>query len=325
VLDLADPIFLTASTPLPSNSQGGVNAQALKNPLGTPMEIMEIRWQVFGSVGSGVLPATLIPIGGAIGCKLVLGNIELTNGFIPLWLFGRCDNVFADDSKINGVLGVFNTNYYCEMVWRLPQPLFVPAGAVLQPTFQHYGYGALPMTVTISYCARSLKANASPPALMPVPWVSKYISKSMDYAFVDNDTSQETDIINPYDVPVHLQRMTGRVVTQMYDTLGLITRFTDSDALNTNVIAPGFDEPNITVRIVDSAGNPIVRNATRIRQVFHNTTRSWEMSAGTTMPPNSFYNVVLAQVAGAAGALIVTQRQVHIAAVGWREYKRGAA
>jgi len=306
--DLTDPLFLTAEAVLQSKAQGGPNAIALANPFGHSMEIHEIRWQLRGALTSGIN-------GGAIGCQLNLGSIPLTNGFVPVFNFGRMDTVFAESQV---AMGPLPTNANLEFQWRLPRPLFVPAGAVLTPKFEHRGEQVrTAITVRISYVGASLPASASPPKRVPVPWVAFWASNPIDITAPSTQQSRETDLVSPPgDADLILQRFSGRLVT----TFGFGAGNVIADDSNSLISGARFT----TIRMVDSRGNPIIRKATPFRQAFEEVTRTWELPPGSRLTPKGFYRVFMRHTVEPNPALAFNlTSQLFVGMVGYREIDRG--
>jgi hypothetical protein len=292
----SNPFFLTASTTVSSNSGGGVNSAALKNPTGGPMELLEIRWQVKTTGFNS-------SVGGAyLGCKLDLGKIPLTNGFVPVWSFYRADNLFQE--VVQGL--ALSLTSYCTYTWRLPRPLYVPAGAVVVPTFQHRGFFQQPIAVKVSYSCRTVSPN-SKPSRASIPYAAYFASKMMRYDLADIDSSSETDLTNGFSEPIQLQAFTGRVAVVDYGT-GL-TAFEASQEGGRDLL----------LRMVDLNGRPIVRSFAPFRQVFGATTRSWDLGHGEQLSPSAYYLVSLQKNVPAAtlGAAFFIQAFVGLA--GWRE------
>lgn len=300
------PLHLTASTTLASNSAGGVNAVSLKNPLGTPMEILEIKWQ---------LRCTNFALsGGSVGCKLELGKIPLTNGFVPVWNFGRALNVdqgeIPRDFNIALLIPGITGERYNEYTWKLPRPLYIPPGAVVMPTFQHRGYINENVSVRISYSARSLPAGYKPKTIN-VPWVSSYVSKVFDkMGAADTDQSNETEVVNPFDEPINIQHFVGRIAS--YD------RNAPTDLVIDDVDVGGR---LLTLRAMDSEGEAVIPKFSLFHSVFNLPTRSWNVVG--TVPPKMFYSFFLAKAAPAVLDADTFQTQAFMSMVGWREMRAG--
>lgn len=267
------PIHLTARTTIASNSSGGVNAISLKNPLGQPMEILEIKFQLFQEVNSNA------NMGGVIACKLDLGKFSLTNGFVPVWLMGRSENLWAEAIQDPNVLGDA-ANCTNEFTWRLAQPLYVPPGAVLVPTFQHRGLVQQDVQVRISYSARSIPPGTPPPKKIVLPYAAAWVSNTFDANESGVDNSLETDLTNPFDEPLTIQRFSGRVV--LFNLSTSPPQVLEAGATGETVGTYQYD-----VRLIDSFGRPIIRNLVPFRLAFSGVTRSWEVD-NALMDPRSF-------------------------------------
>jgi len=316
---ITDPLHLTAIATVPSNADAGVNAIALQNPLGLPMEILEIKWalQAVGVTGGNCPGLT----GGTIACKLDLGKIPITNGHVPVWSMCPGRFVGREIALIDGAAASDGLpRAACEYAWKLPRPLYVPAGAILVPTFHHRGLIQDDVAVRISYSARNLIAGASPSKRLAIPWAAAFTSKNFTVfsATADADGSHETDLVNPHDETVFLQRFVGRVGSFEFGT----TPTVPPSVFSSDTLDPDFAYDLLRLRMRSSLGFPLVRDPLRFNAVFDPTTRSWELP-GTEMPPKSYYNVALSSGISAVPAAD-QQAQVFIGLTGWREIERGA-
>lgn len=254
-----DPIHLTAQVSVQPGANAGVNSISLQNPLGLPMEILEIKWMVFSG-------ANVTANGGAIECALNLASVPISQGFIPIWNYGPCRNELQETNASNNGNILFPV-----YTWKLKHPLFVPAGACLQPTFKHRGMVPNEITVRISYSCRTLPANYIPPKKVKVPYVAAFVSKpfSMTAALAtttDSDVSKETDVVNRWDHPV-----------QVHQWIGRCDEFLTVTGQHFEALENGA--PKVTVQIKDSRGEAIVGNIVPapFRTVFARTTRAWEV------------------------------------------------
>lgn len=294
----ASPIHLSGSLVLRSGATGSIPEELLRNPMGQDMEILEIKFELSGGAIGG--DSDPLPYGGTIWCELTMGGVKITNGAIPVWNFGRAENLDGEvkiDSTDNISFGSYS--------WRLPRPLFVPAGATVVPSFVHTGLIPDSINVRIGYSARTVFVQ---PKVVYMPWVAKFVSKAFNpIAAADVDLSSEKDLANANDEVLHLQRFVGRAFYQRAN-----------GTVASESAAPGFSSRYLMVRMTDSYGRPIVRNYTPFRSVFGSLTRSWEMDNGAELDPRAYYTVNLRKdamamaVAGGIG-------QVFISMVGWRE------
>lgn len=300
---LSSPLHLTATTTLGSSSSGGVNSISLKNPLGYAMEILGMKWQLRAPGNTEDTPNIL---GGIIGCKLDLGKWAITSGFVPVWNFGRTENL-TNEVQFNVVDP--DAGSAQEYNWRLPRPLYVPAGAVLIPTFQHRGLIADPITIRISYEARSISPNAQTPKTIALPYVASYISSTFTGNEAGEAASVETDLVNPFQDPLILQRFIGRL--QIFDAETL-------EAAEAN-LAERVGHRLLYVKMRDMNGRDLIRNYTPFRMAFDSLTRSWEMEHGEQMDPESFYSVLLRKDAATFNPYTENYLiQAFISMVGWR-------
>lgn len=298
------PIHLSGAVQLQTGTAGGIAPAALKNPMGQDMEILEVKFEVSGSLGQNADVG--VPYGGSIGCELALGSYKLTNGAVPVWNFGRAENR-PGEAKIE-TIGFASTPYsYCSYSWRLPRPLFIPAGAALVPNFNHFGYVPFTLGVRIGYSARSVFKR---PKTIYLPWVASYKSKVFNpITDASTDASDEEELINDTDRVIKLQRFTGRL------------QYIFPDGTTSDIDPVSVGARYLTMRMVDSYGRPIVRTYTPFHSVFSPLTRSWELEdIGAQLDPGAFYRVFLKKAAMTmASGQNGGQVQAFVSMVGWRE------
>ncbi len=291
----ASPVHLSSSLVLRSGSSGNVSSAALKNPMGQDMELLEVKFEV-----SGDLSGTSAAYGGTVLCSLEMGNYKLTNTSIPVWGFGRAENL---DGEVK--TDTTDTKVWVAYSWRLPRPMFIPAGAAVVPNFTHAGLIPDDLNVRIGYSARTVNVK---PKTFYLPWISQYVTKAFNpISAAGVDVSTELDLVNPNNEALHLQRMTGRV---LYTLDGA-----------TNEVLPFSLAQSIYLRITDSYGRPLVRNFTPFRSVFGALTRSWEMDNGAMLDPQSYYLVNVRKDAVAYSSGGGAAAQAFISMVGWREMR----
>ncbi len=301
----ASPVHLTGFVVLRANTSGSVPAAALKNPMNQDMELLEIKFELSGPRQTASAAGVF---GGTISCELSLGSHKITNGSVPCWNFGRAENLEGEVKS-----DTTDTLDFASFSWRLPRPLFIPAGAVVIPTFTHNGYIPQAVTVRVGYSCRTVFTK---PKRIYVPWVAKYVSKAFNpLTDADTDLSSELDLVNSNPEVLHLQRLTGRL---------LFLGSSDGVPLTSSVQPMSLGAQYMTLRITDSYGRPIVRNYSTFDSVFNAQTRSWEMEGDAELDPEAYYLVNLKKGAMAldgpgAGFGATTQAQVFVGMVGWRE------
>lgn len=297
----ASPVHLSSSIVLAPGSSGTVPIEALKNPMGQDMELLEIKFELSGSAVGGLVAA----FGATIGCELMLGQHKITGSAVPVWNFGRAENLTAETKYDNNAGG--DDLAFVSYSWRLPRPLYIPAGAVLTPKFSHNGMVAAAVNTRVGYSARTIFAR---PKVLYMPWVASYKSKAFNpisAAGVDN--SSELDLVNPHPEVLHLQRFVGRALV-----------ISAADGSTGELGSQAFCSQSLSLRMTDSYGRPVVRDYTVFDQVFSALTRSWDMDNGAGLDPQSYYLVNLKKAAATYGVGNTNDSaQAFISMVGWRE------
>ncbi len=272
-----EPLLLSASGTIAPNTGGTIPTLALANPDHKPMLLDELRFQV--TLGGRAC-------GGVVKCSLKLGEIPLTGGFIPLWGFGKAEDLLQERFVAAGTVNAGVAEY----VWRLSRPLFIPGNLALVPQFFASPYLGRPVSVKVSFVGRQLPAMTTP-RILEIPYIASYESKQfvLGDGSVQTDSSAEDQLLNPFNVPLQIERFVGRymhfnpeiviqgatgVVEEIFDLVGVDTM----DAL-------------LAIRMTNSLGDPIVRINTPFRAVFDPLTRSWEIPH--EMAPLAYYKAYL--------------------------------
>ncbi len=290
------PIFLSASEAVDPFSEASLSAHALKNPSGEAMEIREIRFQVNNDDDE---------IGGAnMSCRLDLGKLPLTSGFIPIWNFGRGEDMVGETLETVGA-GDKDRQFR----WKLPRPLFIPAGGSLSAKLKHEGGITAALTGRVSYLGRTLPKGAPIPKKLAVPYISFYRSKAFSGSSADTDESSESDLQNPFDVPLMVERFTGRVAT-----------FYDGSSYE--YLYPEIEMDLLTLKMIASNGWPLVRDYSVFGGVFDPSTRSWECPH--LLDPGAFYKLQYSKLAASPGSGFGAGYSFRalVSMVGWREVSR---
>lgn len=311
---VGDPIHMTASVVgLNAGSSGaGVNVKALRNPGPGAIEIFGIKFRLRSSQ----------PITGAlVGCRLDLGDFQLTNGFVPLYAFGRAENLLAEQTSDGASPPAA---CYTEYICRLSRPIYVPLGAVVRPQLQHKGLTSATVDVHISMFGRMLPEDAPLPDRLLLPYWAAYVSKTFQAGTVDSDASTESDLANPFDVPLRMERFVGRI--SMFSGAAL-TFAASMIELENNPFGfssgsfPTFGDipTQISCSIIDSNGYPVVKRLTPFRLVFDAETRSWPVTH--ELPAGGYYLINMANAAWISGNPFTSAVFVQpcISMLGWRE------
>lgn len=296
--DNSAPLLMTASTGiiLPGSSVE-CDSEALTVPFRKPAIIDEVRWSVRRSGGSN--PNVYNP-GGLVGCRLSLGGLDLTNKFVPLWLFGP---VIQDPGLTERVS---DTDFGAALVnfatfrWKMPVPLEVPSGLSLRAEISLAADNFGDTQVDIAYAGRYLGARDKIAKTLRVPYVSTFITKRGDtYA-----ESGEKDLWNPFQVPLNVQRFVGRLE---YRDSG--RGFTVNEAVDPTTIHA------VKVKMRDSVGDVITRGEPHFYSIFEGSRRAWTF--GRQLHPKEQYYATVFGLENSLDAGVFTNAQVSL--VGWRE------
>jgi hypothetical protein len=263
------PIFLSASVTLLAGAQTAPNALALKAPDGLAIEIYAIR---FATITTDAVEGTTYQrgnTGNGISVRFDLGDFKITNGPVPLALFGMFEDQYRGGPTLNA-------QYY---EWRLPKPLFVPSGAVLAPTFFNRGISPDPTIVHVAYTARVV-AKPSTPKLC-IPYACAYIAPGFEANTATKGQSSETDLVNDSSAELIIQRVSSIITTRHKSNAS-------TGVANADHYIDDADYDLVKVKIIDSGGRPISPAFSYLSSMFGRYT--WEQ-LGTRMAPSAYWKL----------------------------------
>lgn len=248
----ANGLLLSASLTLTTNQVKAVgNTTLLEVPDRTPMLLDEIR--VSGSEGGSALNVLV---------RLQLGRNPLTNGYVPFGVLSKLIN-----SEQNGdATGVESLPE--SIVWRLPRPLYVPAGEIVTASFLANG-SVTSTNVVLTYAGRSVLMDYPVPKKIAIPWVTAFLPTRRAGGSNTTQESTNSDLVNTLGVPLHAQRLVGLMSG-------------DTDAL----------EALCLMQMRTSYGQVIIRDQVPFANVF-STERCWDL--GSVMKPKDYYIVNLTE------------------------------
>lgn len=224
----------------------------IENPYKMPMLVDEIR------------VATAPGHFDRVRLQLKYGRQELTAGFVQLPLIGRTLNWSA---LHQGRLDTY--------VWRFAKPIFLPAGASLQPTVRYQadsGAGGGPVTVHITMAGRALPASTPTPALIDLPYIAKYETPYIGPNAVGAYQSTENDLKNPFSEPLNVERLLFAIPILDGTADGLV------EATNGDYLRLLYAHEYYKVRFYDSRGAVLLRDLTAIGDVMSSQDRSWRVN-----------------------------------------------
>lgn len=275
------PIILRApAVSLAPNAVLELDPVGLENPFRTPMLVDEIRF--YAEAGSGALQ--LIP-----RVEIKLGREPITHGYMPIRLLAKV---------MNGSMASGNT-FLAFSVWKLDKPLYVPPNQRLSirvASVVTSSDASATVLVSCQLAGRSLSSKEPIPKSIWLPYGAFWTTPVVSNGAIFENQSAESDLVNPFDMPIQVQRFVGYHSAERTIKYQLATQLT-------------------TVQAVDSFGNILVRDKTPFSHLFCILDRTWTVRA--TLQPKGFYIFNTIQDYTLAGPVL--GNQCGIGMVGYRE------
>lgn len=212
------PIVVSSSVAILPGQTLTPPLEPLNAPFRSAMWIDEISFMMlWGDVDA--TPPTGAKSGGGIApflwARFNLGRVQLSEKYVPIWNYTPTYDAQSEMGYYDGFApssGDLNANEHFR--WILPRPLFVAAGNVLVPSYQlltklnsTLTFASSPITVRTTY--RGRVAYQKRPDHLDVPFVGIFTSIGDSPPLI----STETDLRNPYDKQIDIQRLIGRCYT----------------------------------------------------------------------------------------------------------------
>lgn len=277
------------------------NVEALRAPQDCPVEVNEIRFMFSNEdTAEYSVPPTnpttggnSLNLGGVIAAQFTLGQAPLTAGMVPIGALCHPSNLLLDGYHFH---------------WKLPYPIYVPAGDLIQPAFSSnldrvFG-------VRVSYVGRTAK-NKRRPEKMKLPYVSAYRGPMITFAGTSSTVkSTERDLANGLSTPLNITHFVGRAYG-----------FLATDSTSTYVDIPWMvDEITSAtlVKMLRSDGFSCVKEYTPFYSVFFGSGRKFVCPH--IMPPKTHYKVTLNNSALSFNISGLLMKVLPVIALhGWRE------
>lgn len=312
------PVLLSSSVAIGENATGTLDATKLTAPYRKPILVDEVRWTLTGAGllglastaggGSGLGNPVGQALGALISTKFQLGRLACSslagNGnFIPTWLYSPTVQSVsfetAADQLVASGSNQPSTSYYR---WKLPRPLYVPAGNVFLPSLSRGidGNGGT-INCVVSLAGRFLEPGIKPPKKLQVPYVAAFqgVIGSVSAMY-----STDQDLFNPFQTDLHVQRFTGRIQAA--------SSIPGPNTIAAEVISDEQVSPFIQVSIRDSYGMDVIRDFVNFSSVFDSNRHGWTFHK--VLKLHERYIARFQNVTTPASAT-----QVQMAMIGWRE------
>lgn len=210
------PVHLTAQALLKPSAGGAPNVQALRAPRCNWLRIDEIKFECLylpsDNTDTAANSFLAMGFGAVVAVSLTLGGRPLTNGFVPISMFGPSRRLTGERLVFwEGLGGVARGEEYA---WKLPVPIYVPPGGVLEPVFEHRGYLDVRTRARISYSGAVL--SHAPPAAdqAKLPFAASWTSSTMALvggAPLPETFSTEKDLMGPLGADLNVTHLMGRL------------------------------------------------------------------------------------------------------------------
>lgn len=251
------PLLVTTGFSVPANAiRDPQNKFDLVNPYKEPVFLDEIRFDYIQDT-AGIYSTDDVKV------ELLIGNTLLTNKPIP---------IASLNTSFNPHVGSQATRTTNGIVYKLAKPLILNPEDVLTPRI-HNGL-AVALNMQITYVMRRIAGGIDPSQIW-YPYIANWTSstftiQSSTAPFVIEST--QSDLVNPHDVPLHLDRMIGY-------TAKLNTSYPNAAAVVLNL------------KMLDAAGNAFIRDQTPFASVFNMS--DWTFKMNALLQPHEFFIVQL--------------------------------
>lgn len=266
---MADDAYEILLSTLPVNLTAGQTATPDSTRLATPYREAWVCTEIDFLLLFAHTDAFARNFGGTIRAKFTLGPIFMTNGFIPVWNFGtsldQSQEVQLDSNDVIGGGSGLTANYFR---WRLPDPLYVAAGASILTTLQRANDNSGGTVIaTVSMRGQTLPADHKPPEVVKVPYVSSFIHPTGQTA----SRNGELDFQNIFDSPLSVQRFIGRV----------------QKLISGDVLLDDFEDTTVTTKVNDGRRD-LIKGFIPFYDLFFALDRAWTFGA-LLQPKEAFY------------------------------------
>lgn len=287
------PVLMSSSVAVTANSSNAPSLADLVYPYRKALWIEEIRWTL------RLATSTALNLGALVYSKMQLGRHFLARDATPIWLHGTR---MAASQEVGLDTALATDTCYSHYRWRLPEPLYLEAGQVLTPTFSRGNDGFGSITVQVTYVGRTAAPRESAPKIIRVPYVAPFVTTLTNVY----QQSNERHLFNPFEKPLRVQRLTGRMLS-----------FTSGTTCQEVIgFTPATTGALATVLINDSWGGKMVNDRSGPADVFDIERAAWLVD--TEMPAKGLYEVKAWNITAGVG----NSAQLHVGLIGSREEVR---
>lgn len=257
------PVVLEATIPsIAANTIGSpLDARSLQNKTSKLLRIEEIRF-----------PKADTSDRFSMSAQLRIGNEPVTNGFVPIaamtWQIADIDALTSQNVPARHLF--------------FSKPVLLAPGQTLNVQVRHSA-GAQSQEV-VAICT---PVDFARPSFMP--WITHFQpTPRVDGGGNFDESSTESDLVNPFDQEMIVERLIGRLFYENGTNPG---RPLEVDAFTSPAGQLGLAFDGVRVIIEDHEASEIVRDATPFGVVFEFSRKTWIVNA--KIRPKGFYRVTV--------------------------------
>lgn len=291
ILSTAQEIALTAG------QSAVINTTELRNPFASGMWMYSMRFQ-FSQTTLATLRAPLVE------AQFWMGKYFFMAGTVPVYVLDRIYNPFTD-MAINTCGPLESTDsevVHPNYLWKFQKPLYVPEGGVVVAKL--FNNSTVTIGARLGYVCQ--EAPGPVPPEWCIPFAASYTAPGgIGGAALFTDVSAESDLVNPYDEPVFVRRMVGRIARD---------RLVDAQYFNQALVGSALQ-----LRMTSSSGRAVLRDSAPFTHVFPPTHKQW--LTNSVLPPQGYYVAAIEQNYASFGALSANTFQPIIGMSGYRKVR----
>lgn len=226
----------------------------------------------------------------ALSVRFTLGGIALTRDFVP----------------VSGMATGWDlrSSAFC-VVWRPTVPIYIEDGEFLRPDLRYSNYagpilgaGLTPNTAISPHVTYACRVLEDPQDWLHdgdarvLPYLTTFAPAALPMFAQNLVVSSDSDLMNPLDCDLFVDRLVGAVTSQIYDTLiGVLDQTTQLLAGASPGPLANIPERGIFVRMETSRGLTIIKHGAPFSHVFNAVDGVWWMN--TKLGPREFFRVYL--------------------------------